>query len=369
MADEQRGETRPTVPSWALVVLLILPVLGLVVLLARPELDVEWEHHPSHFWLVLFTAAVNVALASLTNVAATRYRDARLILVSLGFLASAGFLGLHALATPGVLLPQPNTGFVVATPIGLLIASVFAAASVSPLAGPRAAIVLRWRSVMLGGLVAVMSVWAVLSLGNLPPLDGPPPAKEGVGPLTVLAVVAVALYLFAAWRYLQVYRRPRSHRPAHGRRGVRAPCGGDDRRRPEPQLARELVGVARADAPRLRRDRAGRAERIPPERVAVGGIRRALPGSDARPRRSLARGRDRGRGGGRRARRIVGPRARPASGGGRHERRADAPRRRRPASCAGSTRRFGRTCRRSWPSRSAAARALRPPASVARSER
>ena len=106
--------------------LLVLPVAGLALLLLRPELDVQWEHHPSHFWLVLVTAAVNVALAYLTNVAAGRYRDARLVLVSLAFLSSAGFLGLHALATPGVLLPHPNTGFVVATPVGLVIASVFA---------------------------------------------------------------------------------------------------------------------------------------------------------------------------------------------------------------------------------------------------
>ncbi len=207
MTNEERAAASPTGPSWPLVILLILPVLGLAVLLARPELDVEWEHHPSHFWLVLFTAAVNVALAALTNVAASRYRDARLILVSLAFLASAGFLGLHALATPGVLLPHPNTGFVVATPIGLLIASVFGAGSVSPLAGPRASTVLRWRSVLLGGLVALMAVWAVLSLANLPPLDGPPPTKEAVGPLTVVAAVSVALFLFAAWRYLLVYRR------------------------------------------------------------------------------------------------------------------------------------------------------------------
>jgi class 3 adenylate cyclase len=156
---------------------------------------------------VLFTSAVNVALAALTNIAASRYRDARLILVSLAFLASAGFLGLHALATPGVLLPHPNTGFVVATPIGLLIASFFAAASVSPLAGPRATTVHRWRPVLLGGLLALMAAWAVLSLANLPPLDGPPPSKEGVGPLTAIAAVSVALYLFGAWRYLAVYRR------------------------------------------------------------------------------------------------------------------------------------------------------------------
>lgn len=207
MANHERAEAPSAGTPWALVVLLILPVLGLVLLLARPELDVEWEHHPSHFWLVLITAAVNVALAFLTNLAAARYRDARLILVSLAFLASAGFLGLHALATPGVLLAHPNTGFVAATPIGLLIASFFAAGSVSPLAGPRAATVLRWRSLLLGGLVGLMIAWAVPSLASLPPLDGPPPTQEGVGPLTVIAVVSVALYLFAAWRYVQVYQR------------------------------------------------------------------------------------------------------------------------------------------------------------------
>jgi adenylate cyclase len=207
MTNDEGAEVRSAGASWAWVALLLLPVIGLALLLARPELDVEWEHHPSHFWLVLFTAAVNVTLAYLTNVAAGRYRDARLILVSLAFLSSAGFLGLHALATPGVLLPHPNTGFVVATPIGLLIASFFAAASVSPLAGPRAATVLRWRSVLLGGLVALMIVWAFLSLASIPPLNGPPPTQEGVGPLTVLAGVSVVLYLFAAWRYVQVYRR------------------------------------------------------------------------------------------------------------------------------------------------------------------
>src|SRR6476646_6626819 len=114
------------------IVALALPIVGLIVLLAAPPLDMEWEHHPSHFWLVLVTAAINVALAYVTNLAAGRYRDARLVLVSLAFLASAGFLGLHALATPGLLLPKANAVFVVATPVGLVIASFFAALSVSP---------------------------------------------------------------------------------------------------------------------------------------------------------------------------------------------------------------------------------------------
>ena len=81
---------------------LLLPLAGLALFLADPQLDVHWEHHPTHFWLVLGGAALNAALAYATSAAAYRRNDARVFLVSLAFLASAGFLVLHALATPGV---------------------------------------------------------------------------------------------------------------------------------------------------------------------------------------------------------------------------------------------------------------------------
>ena len=128
---------------WAVPLAVVLPLLGLALLLVRPELDMEWEHHPSHFWLVLLTAAVSVALAYVTNVAAGRYRDARLVLDLVLVPLSAGFLGLHALATPGVLLDSPNAGFSIATPVGLVLAAFFAAASTSSIAGPGGPIVLR----------------------------------------------------------------------------------------------------------------------------------------------------------------------------------------------------------------------------------
>jgi class 3 adenylate cyclase len=204
-ADVQSG-TAIVRPAWIVVLAALLPLAGLALLLARPELDLEWEHHPSHFWLVLVTAGVNVALAYVTNVAAGRYRDARLVLISLAFLASAGFLGLHALATPGVLLDRPNAGFVVATPAGLALAAVFAAASTTTLAGPRERTVLGARRFLLWALIALMVVWGVASLARLPPLDGPPPAREGVGSLQLLAVVAVVLYAVAAWRTLRLYQ-------------------------------------------------------------------------------------------------------------------------------------------------------------------
>ena len=191
-------------PLWA--VLLVLPVAGLGLLLARPQMDLHWEHHPSHFWLVLSTAAINVALAYLTNLISGRHRDARLVLISMSFLASAGFLGLHALATPGVLLPRPNTGFATATSVGLFVASLFAAASVLYLGGARGRQVLRARRPLFGLLVAAMAAWGVVSLAGLPPLGNPPPATEAVGLLSFLAVVATVLYAFSAWHTLKAYR-------------------------------------------------------------------------------------------------------------------------------------------------------------------
>src|SRR6188472_4102538 len=191
-------------PWW--LALLVLPLAGLTLLIAVPDIDLEWQHQPSHFWIVLASAALSAVLAYATHAAAARHRDARVILVSLAFLVAAGYLGLHALATPGVLLRGPNTGFTIATPVGLTIASGFAAASVTSLGGPRASTVLRWRRVLLAITLGAILAWGVVSLAGLPPLDGPLPAREGPGILAGLTIVGVALYGWAAWRMLDLYR-------------------------------------------------------------------------------------------------------------------------------------------------------------------
>jgi adenylate cyclase len=187
---------------WLWVAALALPLLGLVLLLAAPDADVQWEHHPSHFWLVLAAALTSAALAFSTSAVALRRSDARLYLVSLAFLSAAGFLGLHALSTPGVLLDSPNQGFAVATPIGLLLSSLFAAASALPLRPERAQAVMRHAHLLRGVLLGAMAVWAAWSLLSVPPLDDPTPVERATGVLLVVPVIAVALYAFAAARYL-----------------------------------------------------------------------------------------------------------------------------------------------------------------------
>jgi class 3 adenylate cyclase len=205
--------TPAPVAAWA--ALLTLPLAGLVVLLAVPRLDVTWENHPAHFWLVLGVAALNAVLTFATGEAARRRGDARLFLVSLSLLLSAGFLGLHALATPGVVLESANAGFVIATPVGLLLASIPAAASgfVESNESLAPAVIRRqrtWRAAAIGLLVA----WAIWSLSGLPPLDRPIPAEGDTPALAGLAAVAVVLYTAAAARYVPVWLRRRRALPA-----------------------------------------------------------------------------------------------------------------------------------------------------------
>ena len=57
------------------------------------------------------------------------------------------------------------------------------------------------------GLLVLMVGWAAVSLADLPPLEGPPPQEEAVGPLVALAVGSVVLFVISALRYIDLYRR------------------------------------------------------------------------------------------------------------------------------------------------------------------
>ena len=190
--------------AWAGVV--AAPLVLLAVLLARPATDAKWENQPAHFWLVLAAAAIATALGYSVSVAARRRQDARLFLISLALIASSGFLGLHALATPGVLLGK-NAGFELATPFGLVVAGVFAAASAAELGPERARWVMRHARLLLVALFTVMAGWAFVSLAERPPLDNALGAEQLDGWQLVLAAIGVALYALAALGFGRLYRR------------------------------------------------------------------------------------------------------------------------------------------------------------------
>jgi class 3 adenylate cyclase len=203
MAERRFVYTPAMVALTALV--LLIPLAGLALLLNAPRLNVHWEHHPAHFWLVLLAAGLSAVLAYVTGAAALRRGDPRVLFISLAFLSAAGFLGLHALATPKVLLDTPNAGFTLATPVGVALGSVFAVLSSLNFSGDRVASAMRWGRWLRAGLLTLMALWAAASVLRLPPLQARSMPEVADGILTALAIPAVLLYGIAAVRFLRLW--------------------------------------------------------------------------------------------------------------------------------------------------------------------
>jgi class 3 adenylate cyclase len=187
-----------------------LPLVVLLVLRGDASLDVVWEHHGSHFWLVGGVGAAAAVLGLAIGEAAGRRRDPRLSLIALAFVASAAFLGLHALATPGVLIEEANGGFEAATPVGLFIAAGFAAASSRELASATGERVVRARPALTAALLVLVLAWGVVSLAEWPPLNTPIDPEDFHPFLTPLAAVGAVLFAVAALRYARLYGHRRS---------------------------------------------------------------------------------------------------------------------------------------------------------------
>src|SRR5437588_5718382 len=106
-----------------------LPLVGLISLLLRSQLDPHIENYPLHFVVFGIVGAVAFGLGYAAGEAANRRGDARVLLLSLAFMATGGFLWLHAIGTPSILFSEEHAGFQVAIPVGLLVGAVFAAGS------------------------------------------------------------------------------------------------------------------------------------------------------------------------------------------------------------------------------------------------
>ncbi|MFG1697997.1 adenylate/guanylate cyclase domain-containing protein [Nonomuraea sp. NPDC049309] len=186
---------------------LALPMLGLWLLLANDHLNIPWQHNPSHFWLILLVAGVNLVLGVLISEASRRRGDARLFLVSMVFITNAGFFFLHGLATPKVILPAGSVGFDAGQQLGLSIAAVFAFVSALPLGERVATAVLSWQHFVRGALLGVMALWGVVSLVPGLTAVSEPPEVSPIGWLMWGSVPGLLLYSAAAVMMFLLHRR------------------------------------------------------------------------------------------------------------------------------------------------------------------
>jgi adenylate cyclase len=206
---------RSTLVAIAWVIAALLPLIGLVSLLMHSKLDPGWDNHRVHFALFLSVATADFVLAYAAGDAARRRGDARVLLISLAFLATGGFLGLHAIGTAGVLFTDEHAGFKVAIPVGLLVASVFAAGSAFVDARPDLPDRVIARQVLLRRAVIVaMALWFAYTVAALPPLDRPTSEGATGSLLAIMAAGGTVVYGVAAIRYYVIYRHSMRLLPA-----------------------------------------------------------------------------------------------------------------------------------------------------------
>jgi len=183
--------------------------------LLRKQLDPHFENYRAHF--VIFGAVGGLAfvLGYAAGEAANRRGDARVLLLSLAFMATGGFLGLHAIGTAGVLFTTEHGGFMVAIPVGLLVAAVFAFGSafvdVRPEIGPW---LVRRRTILRVFVLTAMAGWLVWTVLDLPPLGTTNSEAARGNLLTVLAIIGTIVYAVSAARYWTIFRHDRKLLPA-----------------------------------------------------------------------------------------------------------------------------------------------------------
>jgi adenylate cyclase len=206
LSHGRSGRSALAVAAWMLAA--ALPLVGLVSLLLREQLDPNWHNHRAHFTVFLAVGAGVFVLAYAAGAAANRRGDARVLLISLAFLATGGFLGLHALGTTGVLFTHEYAGFKIANPVGLVLAGLFALASAFVDVRPSfAPLVVRYRVALRRAVLAALAVWFVWTVVELPPLHEPSSEDGSRSLIAAMAAGGAVAYAVAAARYWYVYRR------------------------------------------------------------------------------------------------------------------------------------------------------------------
>jgi adenylate cyclase len=215
--DQTARQPRARTAALVLIALVAaaLPLIGLVSLLLRSQLDPHIENYRLHFVVFGIVGAVAFGLGYTAGEAANRRGDARVLLLSLAFMATGGFMWLHAMGTQTILFSETHSGFQVAIPMGLLVAAVFAAGSAFVEVRPElAAGLIRQRTLMRAAVLVAMAAWFAWSVADLPPFGVEDEEAATSGFLTATAVVGAIVYAISAGRYLRIFREHRKLLPA-----------------------------------------------------------------------------------------------------------------------------------------------------------
>ncbi len=195
-----------------LVLALLMPAVLLALLLIVPGLNLRFEFHAFHMWLVLPAAVFTAGVAVWMGYVGLRQRNSGVVLLSLAFASLGLIYGAHGLGTPevgmmamnmehhddlGAVLPASAQLGAVLTAIWLLLSSF---SSKNPIV--RGLLALRgW---LIGSwLLALVGLGALLFQGHLAALLVPSalPGKAAVMLLTLSLCLWTGVRYWASWRY------------------------------------------------------------------------------------------------------------------------------------------------------------------------
>lgn len=185
---------------------MLYPLAGLLLLIAlllQPDLDLRLPATPAdllgnpfHFWIITAAGLFSLTTGALMGEAATRRADARVLLLSLAVLGSAAAVLIHALATPNVLVQARNVGFVIAAPVGLVIAGFFCAYAARDLSPSEAHWITSAAPWLRSGLLVFWLLFALIALFQLPPFSLIPTPDQVDTPLFFCFIGQAALPVF-----------------------------------------------------------------------------------------------------------------------------------------------------------------------------
>src|SRR5579883_2359462 len=208
----------PLTTTAAIAAVMVVPMGILLWLLrlpgqpATPELSVE------HLVIVANVAALALLVALFVARAALQQRAYRVLLLALGFLSLSGFFTVHALATPGVILPASELTYSggtyheehgaasvlgISAFLSLLVPALFFSSRYLPAHWDASKMLRTQARVIVGVIAAALVAYGVLGLTQ--------PNAVAVLPLLqppfiyIAAASSISLLLFSAWRQSREY--------------------------------------------------------------------------------------------------------------------------------------------------------------------
>lgn len=215
-----RAQARAPTFAWQAPLMLgslLLPLAALYWLLANPRQNRELLVPIEHFVIVANVSFLALAVAVLLARAALHSGQYPVLFQALGFTSMAGLFLVHALATPGVMVPgyadaYGGTLIGLSAYLSLFAPSLFFALRYLPLPGAVERFLAGRPRVLFGAVLAALAVYGAVGLWrpylvSSLPLSYPPLSYA-------LGVTTVLLLAFAAWRQAGAYVLTRL--PMHG---------------------------------------------------------------------------------------------------------------------------------------------------------